>query len=1149
MKKILFVALFLITVNLFSDIQFAKKLFFDGLIEESRKEFEKTVNEAPASEQAADALYYIALGYIQQNNYHQAINTLKKIISGYKKYNKSDLVYLKIAKSYLEIKDYKNAIDYFDKLFKNYPTSSNMKKSLKSYADALFLSKDYNQAILTIEKLIKNYSTDKSIPYLYLILAKSYYYNGISDKSIMYANTIIRKFPDSNERWETEKFLMKVKNPNTSQKIELLKKLLTKNLPRKYDEEFSYLLSLSYISANQLDNAAKKLSYIVKKYGNSDKLCIYLNKLMEINNKLSRFQKNITLFNSYKKKLPENRCKTKIRTLLAKSLIETKHFEEAENILQKINRQTRNDTLLLQIGLLKSELLVSTDKFIPAIKNYLITAENYPKLGKTNLIYYRIGTIYKTKLHNYEKAIEYFMKISPYYANYTNVLLDISDCYEKLQNYEKALSTLNEIELDTIDDKKLKENIKKHIAYIRNFKIQNYKRAFDNLLNALTTYQNTKNDSLYLTNLIKIYTEDLKKYDNAYFIAQNSSNDYLKCKILLKIIKKRISEGNSAKPYENELKQSMQKLKDEKYTEITIEKEILAGTNKDAIEKMKNFIKRYPNSSATNRFKSYIGEYYLNRGKIEAAKDYIISLNPLSDKETYYKLKLALAEYFYKNDNDNQALKLYEEIQDKINLTRPKILFHYSVVLYQTGKKQKAINKLTYLVNNTDFFESKQNIIFYLTKILSEQNDYKQTIEYLKTIPEKYRDDQYYHLLAQAYYQLTDFENAKIMLMHIKNKDTATLKMLADLQIKTNDKEMAIYTLKTLLKKTINKTDYYLKLGELYFDTKQYKNAEKYLSLYTKNKVITQKDKEIVIKLIISYLKNKNRPKADILKKQYKKLFDKTDMAKINLNYGIYYIDIDFKTALKKFKSVIKSKEIDKDLKYEAYFWSGVTYLKRKKTSLALENFISALHSSNKTLLNNIHLKLGTIYFSKEEYDKALKNYLYVIENAGKDKLAYDAAKNFAMVCKTTSEWEKAIETYNLILEKWGNDKKIKAETIFDIAFCYFRDKKYPKAIEYFKKSLQLSEDNETLAEAQYWIGESYYGMENYQDAITEFLKVYYNYPELVRWSASSQLKAADSYIKIGEFSKAKKILKRIISTYGKTSRWGKQAETYLNAI
>jgi TolA-binding protein len=73
--------------------------------------------------------------------------------------------------------------------------------------------------------------------------------------------------------------------------------------------------------------------------------------------------------------------------------------------------------------------------------------------------------------------------------------------------------------------------------------------------------------------------------------------------------------------------------------------------------------------------------------------------------------------------------------------------------------------------------------------------------------------------------------------------------------------------------------------------------------------------------------------------------------------------------------------------------------------------------------------------------------------------------------------------------------------------------------------------------------------MENYQDAITEFLKVYYNYPELVRWSASSQLKAADSYIKIGEFSKAKKILKRIISTYGKTSRWGKQAETYLNAI
>ncbi len=1127
-------------MNLFADLNFAKKLFNDGLIEESRTEFEKVINSSPASEDAATATYYIALGYIKQNDFQNAVKYLNKIIYGYKNYSRTDQVLLQIGKAYLNLNEYDRAINTLNRLFKTYPTSKYMKKALKPYANALYESQDYNNAIVVLDKLIKNYPNQSSIPYLYLIQAKAYYKDNIKPKSLEIAQKIIKKYPNSNERWEAELFLLKIKKISPKEYVEKLKSLLLKAPPRTYDEKISFLLAKKLFETNQLQKASEKLNYLVKKYENSNNLCKYIKFLMDINLKLGYAEKNISLFNKNKKKIPENRCKMRCKLLAAKSNLLLKNYNDTKALISNILKKTKNDTIIFDTYMLKSELLIATNHFVPAIKNYLECSEKFARLQNNNLLFFKIGMIYKQNLNDYQKAIKYFLKVQPYSIYYNDALYQISLCYENRKDYKKAISTLQEIDINSVKNGKQKENIKQKLDYLKNFKLQNYSKAFNNLLDATIKFNSDNDKKAYFSKLVSIYANDLKMYENALeSVPQNQY--YLKCKIILKLLKKSKYEGENIEKYKKLLEENLAFLKNDnqKYNEIALKEKIIISENEKPIKEIKKYISDYPDSPATDFFKSYVAEYYLSQNKIYLAKDYIISLKTKKEDFNYYKLKIALAEKFYKENNDSLALKLYKQALGKINLSKPIVMFHYLVTLYPKDR-QTAISKLKFLVNNTDFFKDKQNIYLFLAKALSETGEYETAVNYLLQIPEKFRDDNFYKLLSSYYYQLKDYENAKIAIMHIKNKNTELLKQLADLQIKTDDKQMAIYTLKQLSSKVKNKTEIYEKLGKLYFDTNDYENAVKYLSKY--ERLSSKKDKDSILKLIISYLKIKNRPKADIIKKRYKKIFDSNDKNLLLLNYGIYYLDIDEKASIKKFKSIIKSKTVDKELKYKAYFWRGVALLKQKKTEEALNDFLKAKNTSDKTLLLNVHLKLGTLYFSKEDYENALKNYMFVVNNGEKSKLAYDAAKNFAMVCKTTKDFDRAIETYNIILQRWDNNPKIKAQTLFDIGFSYFRDKKFPKAIEYFNQAIDLITDEGTKAEAQYWIGESYLGEDNYEKAITEFLKVYYNYPNQTRWAASAQLKAAEAYIKSGGLKKAEKLLNRIISKYGKSSMWGKQA-------
>ncbi|MBN2355230.1 tetratricopeptide repeat protein [candidate division KSB1 bacterium] len=110
----------------------------------------------------------------------------------------------------------------------------------------------------------------------------------------------------------------------------------------------------------------------------------------------------------------------------------------------------------------------------------------------------------------------------------------------------------------------------------------------------------------------------------------------------------------------------------------------------------------------------------------------------------------------------------------------------------------------------------------------------------------------------------------------------------------------------------------------------------------------------------------------------------------------------------------------------------------------------------------------------------------------------------------------------------------------------HFEQFRYPAAIEAFQKLLK-EYPNHTMADnCQYWIGECYYGLKQYQQAIVEFQKVF-AYSETDKHD-DAQLMIGLCYMRSGQKDKAQKEFETFLNNYS-TSEYASIAKRYYRNI
>jgi tol-pal system protein YbgF len=108
----------------------------------------------------------------------------------------------------------------------------------------------------------------------------------------------------------------------------------------------------------------------------------------------------------------------------------------------------------------------------------------------------------------------------------------------------------------------------------------------------------------------------------------------------------------------------------------------------------------------------------------------------------------------------------------------------------------------------------------------------------------------------------------------------------------------------------------------------------------------------------------------------------------------------------------------------------------------------------------------------------------------------------------------------------------------FDAALREFGEGRYPQAIHNFRRFLQVNPASPLAGEAQYWLGESYYVVRDYDAARESFIDLGLRYPNSERLP-DALLKLGYIYEMLGDISRAQEVLQKLLQVYPDTQAAG----------
>lgn len=156
-------------------------------------------------------------------------------------------------------------------------------------------------------------------------------------------------------------------------------------------------------------------------------------------------------------------------------------------------------------------------------------------------------------------------------------------------------------------------------------------------------------------------------------------------------------------------------------------------------------------------------------------------------------------------------------------------------------------------------------------------------------------------------------------------------------------------------------------------------------------------------------------------------------------------------------------------------------------------------------------------------------------------QLKSDITKKDEKIGQLTTDYTKQPTTSSGTYTATGNLRED-----YQNALSEYYNRNYKLAIQLFEELLARSISSSLADNCRYWIGECYYGLGNYNQAIIEFTKVFsFNKSNK---TDDAQLKLGICYWKLGDRERARQEFERLISDYP-NSEYIEKAQQYLSRL
>ena len=492
-------------------------------------------------------------------------------------------------------------------------------------------------------------------------------------------------------------------------------------------------------------------------------------------------------------------------------------------------------------------------------------------------------------------------------------------------------------------------------------------------------------------------------------------------------------------------------------------------SRKDAGKKLEQFVSNNPHSIHVNRVRFLQGALSFERKKFKEAIDFYDKCDPefLSKEEQ--------ADYYFQSGychlqmNDLQKAKqAFTTLISQKSKYDDSARYYSAYIDYQQKKYDAALPVFLSLQNNPDY---AQVVPYYILQIYYSKKEYDEVIksgeELLKKYPGNANNTEVCRLLGECFFFRKDYAN--------------TIKYLA------------IYEKNAT---PVLRNNMYM-LGIAYYEMQQYKNAIPCLQKVT----VTEDEmgQNAYLHLGGSYLKEDDKINARMAFESAARMdFDRSIREEALFNYAIIVYEQSyspFNESILAFERFLNEFP-ESDYSDNIYDYMVNVYLTTKNYEAAYES-IQKIKSKNPKILEarqRVLYSMGIQHFTEANYDKAIKLFTESLGD-GKSNRETEALTFFwrGESYYRTAEFLKAASDYQSFLNSVGAKSSGEFNAAhYNLGYCYFSEKRYNDALNWFRKYTNLEEDNKTLiADANNRVGDCYFYNRDFKNAQKSYANVY----------------------------------------------------------
>lgn len=505
---------------------------------------------------------------------------------------------------------------------------------------------------------------------------------------------------------------------------------------------------------------------------------------------------------------------------------------------------------------------------------------------------------------------------------------------------------------------------------------------------------------------------------------------------------------------------------------------------------------------------------------------------------------------FFKEKNYKEALSSFKAIEDVKNY---QYLIPYQIAqIYFIQKNYDEVIRFGVPKYEDSQIKNKKELGQLIGQSLFEKNEFSKALPYLQAYAEgntKLKDEELYQL-GFCLYDAKKYGEAAENLLPLSDAESIlgqnALFYLADCYLKTNNSQDALLALDAAARLNFDpiiQQEALFNHGKLAYELKNDREALNDLKLIPKDSPHFSEAQSIISKVLLSFRDYQEAGKllVEMQKKNGGKELNEANQT-INLNLGIqYHQKKDFKQAqsylLKSLETPVKpnleaislywlaeisnrEKKYGESINYlNNYFSKGETKLP-EETSIVSANYLQGYN-----YLRNEKMENASTYFQRvvDAFDNSKKNYTKLEIN---QRILGDATLQLANVFLVSRNFEKASRYYNEIIQKnypavdYAMYQKaiiegFKGNTLGELTLLESLVNKYPKsgladdallligqisqeinqmqqAIKAYERLVsQYNTTSEKICEAFNGLGTSYYNIDNFNESIKNFKKVF----------------------------------------------------------